>query len=81
MAKTKSLALKTLDRLLSWFFMFETLLLILGISLIISGFRETYLFINPLTMVLIPGIFSCFVTFHFTRKELEEEEKLRKEAL
>jgi len=73
LTKTKSLAFKTLNRLFSWFFISETLLLMLGIALIVSGFRETYRFINPLTLFLIPGILSCFSTFYLTRKELEKE--------
>jgi hypothetical protein len=41
--------------------------------LTISGFPETYLFINPLIMFLASGILASFLTFYFTRRELEEE--------
>jgi hypothetical protein len=59
--------------MISWFFLFVILFSLLGIALILSGFPETYLFINLPTMSLASGILSCFFTFHFTRKELEKE--------
>ncbi len=68
-------ALKMLTRLLSWFFIFEVLLLMLGIVLVLNGFPETRRFINFPTMIIIPGTLSCYLTFHFTRKELENERK------
>ncbi|MDH5624458.1 MAG: hypothetical protein OEY39_08335 [Candidatus Bathyarchaeota archaeon] len=73
MTETKSLAFKVFDRLISWFFLFVILFSLLGIALTLSGFPETYLFINPPTMLLASGILSCFFTFNFLRKELEKE--------
>ena len=81
LTKTISLALKILNRLFSWFFIFEVLLFMLAIVLTLYGFSETYRFINLPTMAIVPGILSCFLTFHFTRRELEAEwEKVRANA-
>jgi len=73
LTETKSLVFKIFDRLVSWFFLFVILLSLLGIVLIVSGFSETHRFINPPTMFLTSGILSCFLTFYFTRKDLEKE--------
>jgi len=71
----KSLVLKILDRLISWFFLFVILFSMLGIVMILSGFPEIYGFISSPAMFLTSGIFSCLFTFHLTRKELEKERK------
>jgi len=73
LTETKSLALKIFDRIISWFFLSVIVISLFGIVLTISGFPETYLFINPLTMFLASGILASFLTFYFTRRELEEE--------
>jgi uncharacterized membrane protein len=73
LTETKSLAFEIFDRIISWFFLFAIVISLFGIVLMVSGFPETYLFINPLTMFLASGILSCFFTFYLTRKELEEE--------
>lgn len=73
--KTISLALKILTRLFFWFFVFEVLLSTLGIVLVLYGFPEVHRFINLPTLVFVPGLISCFITFHFTMKEVEDEFK------
>lgn len=75
LTETKSLAFKIFDRIVSWFFLSVIAISLFGIVLMVSGFPETYLFINPLTMFLASGILSSFFTFYFTRRELEEEWK------
>jgi len=69
----KNLVFKTLNRLISWFFLFVILFSMLGMVLILSGFPEIYHFISSPAMLLASGLFSCLFTFHFTRKELEKE--------
>jgi len=64
-----------LNRLISWFFLFVILFSMTGIVMILSGYPEIYRFISSPAMFLTSGMFSCFFTFHFTRKELEMEQK------
>lgn len=73
--KTINLALKIVTRLFFWYFVFEVLLSMLGIVLVLYGFPEVYRFINLPTLVFVPGLISCFITFHFTMKEVKDEFK------
>lgn len=75
LTKTINFALKIITRLFFWYFVFEVLLSMLGIVLVLYGFPEVYRFINLPTLVFVPGLISCFITFHFTMKEVKDEFK------
>ena len=73
LAETKKTGFKIFHRIVSFFFLLVIAITLFEIILILSGFPEIHLFINPTTTFLVSGILSCFCTFYFTRSELEKE--------
>ena len=73
MTETKNLGFKIFYRIVSWFFLLAIAITVFELVLVVSGFPEIHLFINPSTTFLASGILACFCTFYSTRRELEEE--------
>jgi hypothetical protein len=65
MTKRKSLALKTVNRIFVWFFLFLTLLSLFGIALMVFGLPGIFLFLNPYILFVVSVVFSCFSAIIF----------------
>ena len=65
MTERKSLALKTVDRIFVWFFLFLIVLSLFGIGLMMFGLPGIFLFLNPSILFVASVIFSCFCAMIF----------------
>ena len=65
MTERKSLALKMVNRILVWFFLFLILLSVFGIALMMFELPGIFLFVNPYILFVGSVIFSCFFAIIF----------------
>ena len=70
MTERKSLALKMVNRILVWFFLFLILLSVFGIALMMFGLPGIFLFLNPSILFVASVIFSCFFAIIFAVMDL-----------
>jgi len=70
MTGKKSLALKTVNRIFVWFFLFLFLLSLFGIALMMFGLPGIFLFLNPYILFVASVIFSCFFAIIFALVDL-----------
>jgi hypothetical protein len=71
MTEKKSLALKTVNRMFVWFFLFLILISVFGIALMIFGLPGIFLFLNPYILFVASVIFSCFFAIIFALVDLK----------
>jgi hypothetical protein len=73
MTGKKSLALKTVNRIFVWFFLFLFLLSLFGIALMMFGLPGIFLFLNPYILFMASIIFSCFFAIIFALMDLRRD--------
>jgi hypothetical protein len=73
MTEKKSLALKTVNRMFVWFFLFLILISVFGIALMIFGLPGIFLFLNPYILFVASVIFSCFFAIIFALVDLRRD--------
>jgi len=74
MTEKMSLALKTVNRILVWFFLFLILLSVFGIALMIFELPGILLFLNPYILFAASVIFSCFFAIIFALIDLRRDQ-------
>jgi len=73
MTEKKSLALKTVNRMFVWFFLFLILISVFGIALMIFGLPGIFLFLNPYILFVASVILSCLFAIIFALVDLRRD--------